>query len=119
MSLDFAILGFLNYAPMSGYDLKKYFDGSVRHFWYADQSQIYRSLAKLKEKDWVEMEVETQEDRPNRKVYSITASGRDAFQEWLSGSREIKLVGDWESEVPLLSNGFCQVNDSNELSNRE
>ncbi|MGD0004493.1 MAG: PadR family transcriptional regulator, partial [Anaerolineaceae bacterium] len=40
MSLDYAILGFLSYKPFSGYDLKKVFDNSVRHFWYADQSQI-------------------------------------------------------------------------------
>ena len=33
MSLEYAILGFLNYRPLSGYDLKKVFDNSVRHFW--------------------------------------------------------------------------------------
>ena len=33
MSLDHAILGFLSYEPMSGYDLKKLFDQSVAHFW--------------------------------------------------------------------------------------
>ena len=49
MSLEYAILGFLNYQPFSGYDLKKLFDTSVRHFWPADQSQIYRTLARLTE----------------------------------------------------------------------
>ena len=44
MSLDHAILGFLNYRRYSGYDLKKIFDKSVRHFWPADQSQIYLTL---------------------------------------------------------------------------
>ena len=47
MSLEYAILGFLNYLPLSGYDLKKMFDTSVQHFWPADQSQIYRTLARL------------------------------------------------------------------------
>jgi PadR family transcriptional regulator AphA len=32
MSLKHAILGFINYRPLSGYDLKKIFDGSVRYF---------------------------------------------------------------------------------------
>jgi DNA-binding PadR family transcriptional regulator len=32
MSLDYAILGFLRYRPMTRYDLKRVFDGSVRHF---------------------------------------------------------------------------------------
>ena len=57
MSLEYAILGFLNYSPMSGYDLKKLFDNSVRHFWPADQSQIYRTLGKLAEQGYVEREI--------------------------------------------------------------
>jgi len=56
MSLEFAILGFLNYQPYTGYDLKKIFDTSIRHFWPADQSQIYRTLARLTEQGLAEME---------------------------------------------------------------
>jgi len=51
MSLEYAILGFLNYHPYTGYDLKKIFDNSVQHFWVADQSQIYRTLIHLTEGD--------------------------------------------------------------------
>jgi DNA-binding PadR family transcriptional regulator len=85
MSLDYAILGFLNYHPSSGYDLKRVFDSSVRHFWPADQGQIYRTLARLTEKGWVEMERVEQEDRPDRKVYQITEAGRAGLIGWLSG----------------------------------
>ena len=41
MSLEYVILGLLNYRPLSGYDLKKVFDNAVRHFWPADQSPDY------------------------------------------------------------------------------
>jgi PadR family transcriptional regulator, regulatory protein AphA len=85
MSLDYAILGFLNYQPCSGYDLKKLFDTSVRHFWQADQSQIYRTLARLLQQGYAEQEVVEQEDRPDRKVYTITPAGRGALREWLAG----------------------------------
>ena len=85
MSLEHAILGFLNYAPYSGYDLKKVFDTSVRHFWPADQSQIYRTLTRLVERGWAEVEVVEQEVRPDRKVYHITPAGREALHIWLSG----------------------------------
>jgi PadR family transcriptional regulator AphA len=85
MSLEYAILGFLNYLPLSGYDLKKMFDTSVQHFWPADQSQIYRTLARLTEQGFVEMEVIHQGDRPDRKVYSITKAGRVELIKWLSG----------------------------------
>ena len=84
MSLEFAILGFLNYHPCSGYDLKKAFDVSIRHFWPADQSQIYRTLGRLTEQGWAEVEVVEQTDRPDRKVYSITPAGRTALRSWLT-----------------------------------
>lgn len=85
MPLEFAILGFLNYQPYTGYDLKKIFDTSVRHFWPADQSQIYRTLARLTERDFARVEKVPQEDRPDRKVYHITDAGRAELLRWLAG----------------------------------
>ncbi|OJX48214.1 MAG: hypothetical protein BGO78_13160 [Chloroflexi bacterium 44-23] len=85
MSLDYAILGFLNYHPYSGYDLKKVLDVSVRHFWNADQSQIYRTLARLTDAGYVNMEMVEQSQRPDRKVYHITSTGHSALLQWLSG----------------------------------
>lgn len=84
MSLEFAALGFLNYHSYTGYDLKKIFDNSVQHFWHADQSQIYRTLARLTEQGYVSMEKVPQEDRPDRKVYTITEAGRSELIKWLS-----------------------------------
>ncbi len=84
MSLEFAVLGFLNYHPYTGYDLKKIFDTSVQHFWHADQSQIYRTLARLTEQGYVRMEKVPQDDRPGRKVYTITEAGRSELISWLS-----------------------------------
>jgi DNA-binding PadR family transcriptional regulator len=84
MSLEHAILGFLQYRPFSGYDLKKVFDTSVQHFWPADQSQIYRTLARMADQGWVEVEVVRGEDRPDRKVYRITEAGREELRCWLA-----------------------------------
>jgi DNA-binding PadR family transcriptional regulator len=84
MSLEHAILGFLQYQPFSGYDLKKVFDASIQHFWPADQSQIYRTLARMADRGWVEPEVVRGEDRPDRKMYHITESGRTELQHWLA-----------------------------------
>lgn len=85
MSLEFAILGFLNYHPYTGYELKKIFDTSIRHFWPADQSQIYRTLGRLTEQGLAKMEKIPQEDRPDRKVYHITDAGRTELLKWLAG----------------------------------
>lgn len=84
MSLKHAILGFLSLQPFSGYDLKKVFDGSVRHFWPADQSQIYRTLKQLHEGGLVRMEVIPREEQLDVKVYDITDDGRRELHAWLS-----------------------------------
>ena len=90
MSLEYAILGFLTLSPMTGYDLKRhYFDGSVAHFWPADQAQIYRTLERMAGDGWVVAEMEVQVVRPSRKVYSITALGLEALKEWLRKSRPL------------------------------
>ncbi len=84
MSLSHAILGLLSVQPMTGYDLKnRAFDHSVTHFWQADQSQIYRTLGKMEETGWLTYELERQDDRPNRKVYHLTDSGRAELDRWL------------------------------------
>lgn len=84
MSLKHAILGFLSFKPFSGYDLKKAFDTSVRHFWPANQSQIYRTLGELEEQGFIEKEIIPREERLDMKVYSITESGREELHRWLS-----------------------------------
>jgi len=87
MSLAHAILGILNKLPMTGYDLKtQHFDATIAHFWPADQAQIYRTLDKMAAQGWVESQTEFQEDRPNRKVYSITGDGRAELERWLASA---------------------------------
>ena len=70
MSLAHAILASLEFQPMTGYDLKKFFDTSVGHFWTTTQSHIYKALNDLENEGWVQKEIIEQEDRPNRKEYS-------------------------------------------------
>ncbi len=84
MSLKHAILGFLAHDALTGYDLKKAFDQSVRHFWPANQSQIYRTLADLDEQGLIEKEVIPRDERLDMKVYSITEAGREELHRWLS-----------------------------------
>ncbi len=84
MSLKHAILGFLTYMPSTGYELKASFDSSVRHFWPADQAQIYRTLTELTKESLATVETVPQEDRPNKKIYHITEAGREELRRWLA-----------------------------------
>jgi PadR family transcriptional regulator AphA len=84
MPLEHAILALLEYRPMSGYDLKKFFDVSIAHFWSATQSHIYKTLDGLEKKGWAESQVIVQEGKPNRKEYHITDEGRAELRRWLT-----------------------------------
>jgi PadR family transcriptional regulator AphA len=84
MPLAHGILASLNFQPMSGYDLKKFFDRSIANFWSTTQSHIYKALDELERQGWVEMHLITQEDRPNRKQYALTESGRVELHRWLT-----------------------------------
>ncbi len=83
MPLEHAILAFIEYQPMSGYDLKKYFDVSIAHFWTATQSHIYKALEGLEKKGWADVHLILQDGKPNRKEYQITESGRAELRRWL------------------------------------
>lgn len=84
MSLTHAILASLDFQPMTGYDLKKFFDVSVSHFWTTTQSHIYKALDDLEKEGWITGELIVQEGRPNRKVYRLTESGRAELRRWLT-----------------------------------
>ena len=86
MSLRHVILGFVEMMPLSGYDLKTMFDSSVRFYWSATHTQIYRTLDKMCKEGLVTFDVVQQTERPNKKVYSITEAGRKELREWLESS---------------------------------
>lgn len=108
MSLKHALLGILTVNPMTGYELKQFFDSSVQHFWNAELSQIYPTLKTLEEQGWVDKRVEVQESRPNKKIYALTESGREEFARWVrqpmpaSGMRDPFMIKVFfGAELPL------------------
>lgn len=84
MSLAHALLGFLNYQPSTGYELKQIMDLSTSNFWYAKQSQIYTTLKTLETDGCVVSHIEAQGSRPDRRVYTITTTGQAMLHDWLS-----------------------------------
>jgi DNA-binding PadR family transcriptional regulator len=81
--LKYALLGFLQYRSMTGYELKQSMDHSTSNFWHAKLSQIYVTLKKMEEKGLVSSVSVEQESRPDRRVYSITNQGKDDLARWL------------------------------------
>lgn len=83
MSLPYGLLGLLTYQDSTGYDLTKTFEASLNNFWHAQSAQIYRELDRMEQKGWVISRSVIQENRPNKRVYTVTDDGRAALQEWL------------------------------------
>lgn len=99
MSLAHVILGLLQQQERTGYDLKtECFDDCIAHLWQADQAQIYRTLEKLEAQGWITCTVEIQHDRPNRKVYHLTAEGHAELLQWLQTHHPLPVLRE-----PLLA----------------
>jgi len=82
--LKHGILGLLNYHQMTGYEIMQVFRDSLRFFWSAQTSQIYRELQTLETKGWVDKTPVSQKSRPDKNIYTITPEGRKELLRWLS-----------------------------------
>lgn len=84
MALEHAILVSLRERPASGLDLARRFDRSIGFFWSATHQQIYRVLARMDTDGWVRSTTVEQRGRPDKKVYEVTAAGREELTGWLA-----------------------------------
>jgi len=84
--IKYILLGFLNYQPMTGYELKQTLDTSVSHFWHAHHSQIYTTLRQMEADGLVVSEFLHSEGQPDRRVYTLTDAGRAELSAWLNQS---------------------------------
>lgn len=79
MDIKTLCLGLLCTGEASGYDLKKQFESTFKHFYPAGYGSIYPSLADLANRGLVTCREMPQDKKPDRKVYRITPEGREAF----------------------------------------
>lgn len=82
MSLPHILLGLLA-EPKSGYEIKKRFDESLRHFWFVELSQLYPSLKKLVVDGLATVEESPSNKGPDKKLYRRTDAGRETLLTWL------------------------------------
>lgn len=85
MDVQSVLLGFLMRKSMTGYDLKKAFSLSFSFFSGLSYGSIYPALKKMEGQGLISKQVEIQDGAPNRKVYTITESGKKSFLEALKG----------------------------------
>lgn len=79
-----ALLGLLAIRPMTGYDLSRSYQRALQQIWYAPLAQIYPTLRKMQREGLLRVSLKIQRSRPNRKIYSLTAEGRQLLVQWLA-----------------------------------
>lgn len=82
--LKYVLLGVLSYQPLTGYQLKQFMDNAAGHFWYAQTSQIYRTLDQLEQDGLLTSSIQAQDERPDRRLYQITPAGQTDLRAWLA-----------------------------------
>ncbi|MET9675158.1 helix-turn-helix transcriptional regulator [Streptomyces sp. NPDC006482] len=77
MKFEHVLLGFVAMRPCTGYDLKRWLGSEMGRMGRlpSQQSQIYRTLARMTADGWVAYDVERNEGRPDSKVYRVTEAG--------------------------------------------
>lgn len=102
MSLRAVLLITLKDEPASGYDVLKRFQKGLAHVWNASHQQIYRELERMYQAGLVERETVSQNARPDRKVYRITAAGEAQLKQWLETPLDAPTV-----RIPLYAKFFA------------
>lgn len=82
-TLAYALLGLLAREPYSGYDLAQIMSKRVGFFWQATHGQIYPELVQLEKAGYIKHKKIAQAVRPDKKVFSITRSGKTALRSWV------------------------------------
>lgn len=112
MSLKHGLLGLLNYGEMTGYELDRTFNGSLDFFWKAQTSQIYRELNHMEKSGWLTSKTVFQTERPNKRIYSLTDSGRTELHNWL-------LENNFDSEFQTRSTFLMKIFFSDQKNIKE
>lgn len=80
---EYVILGLLMKGDMHGYEIHHHLCSEFARIWYSGMSHNYALLRRLEFTKKVISKVEVQNNRPSKKVYSITPEGREAFLSWI------------------------------------
>ncbi|MBI5931900.1 MAG: PadR family transcriptional regulator [Chloroflexi bacterium] len=82
MSVKNTLLALLFQHPMHGYELSKQLPLVLNAEWDVKPGQVASTLARLKEANLVDYDVEPNDDAPDRKVYALTPEGLEELTVW-------------------------------------
>lgn len=83
VSPENALLGILMTGPKHGYELHAYMTTKMDQFWQLNMSQVYALLKRLENEVSVTSKQEWQENRPAKKIFTLTPRGKERFLHWV------------------------------------
>ena len=93
MSLRHVVLGLLDRAPMSGYEIKKRLREDLPGFWNVSDGQLYPMLRRLERDEAIQPDARHPRDE-DRHAWSITDKGREELHAWLM--EPVRRLGDFK-----------------------
>ena len=81
--IDYVILGLLCHEELTGYEIKKRVNTTLKYFWGASYGSIYPALNDLVHRGLATKREDT-ENKRNKLIYTITDDGRRYLKEWLA-----------------------------------
>ncbi|SFF47774.1 transcriptional regulator, PadR family [Actinacidiphila alni] len=89
------LLALLVAGPAHGYELKQALERLLGSAYpHPNVGQIYVTLGRLEQAGLIEGRLVSQSDRPDKRIYSITAAGREAVDAWYETPSDAPRVRD-------------------------
>jgi DNA-binding PadR family transcriptional regulator len=88
IATEFVLLGALLETPKHGYEIMQFLDSALGSTWQVSMSQLYVLVKRLEREGLLKSGVESQDNRPSKRVLSLTPAGRRAFLEWVHSPTE-------------------------------
>lgn len=89
-TLSYGLLALLSANRLSGYELTQ----RIKPFWQAGHSQIYPLLASMEQLGYISFVLIEQQDKPDKKEYTITNKGLEQLKNWVERPAENPVLKD-------------------------
>ena len=85
LSIEFALLGFLQQQPLHAYEIYQQLHASqaLGAVWHVKQAHLYAMIDRLEAAALLRAAVVPQEARPAKHLLHLTGTGRTAFERWI------------------------------------
>ncbi|MBA4538802.1 PadR family transcriptional regulator [Bacillus aquiflavi] len=106
------LLGILMVQSQHGYQINEFIELNLYHITDMKKATAYKMLERLNKKGYIDIEIEEQENRPNRKVYSVNHAGKEYFFKLLRKNLSSNEVVNDPANIGLMFIDYLPLEES-------